>query len=425
MPGREPFRDGNVFDVTRFGARPDDVGDSTVALQAAIDACATQGGGIVRVPGPGVYLTYTLSLKSGVELRIDRGATLKGGPDPFKYPEFGPSPHWRPEHAPRFNKRAMFYTVGQRQVSITGDGTIDGNAEAFHSWNPERQRIWRNSDTEITGRCVFFVACQDVTLRGITIHNPSGWATWFLDCDNVDIRKITIDCHPQYPNGDGIHLSGCRDVIVTDCVVDSQDDSIILRSSQEQMLVPRALERVAITNCSVSNHSAAIRIGWTGDYAIRDITVDNIVCRHAWSAFQIILPPLNHDRCNDPPRAPDLPLLPPENRLPFAVENLRFTNLDTTSDDAPLQLVFGDAHRTEPVDYVRNLVFDNCRFAAGKPPVFVVWPENHFENLRFSDVEFIIRKRTPSKIVPADCLWFDNCKGIVFDRCSWSSLPAD
>ena len=52
MPGREPFRDGNVFDVTRFGARPDDVGDSTAALQAAIDACATQGGGIVRVPDP-------------------------------------------------------------------------------------------------------------------------------------------------------------------------------------------------------------------------------------------------------------------------------------------------------------------------------------------------------------------------------------
>ena len=424
MTDNKPDCADGVFDVTCFGARPDG-SDATAALQATIDACAAQGGGVVRVPGPGGYMTYTLNLKSGVELRIERGATLKGGPDPFKYPEFGPSPHWRPEHAPRFNKRAMFYTVGQRQVSITGDGTIDGNAEAFHSWNPERQRIWRNSDTEITGRCVFFVACRDVTLRGITIHNPSGWATWFLDCDNVDIRKITINCHPEYPNGDGIHLSGCRDVIVTDCVVDSQDDSIILRSSQEQMLVPRALERVSVTNCSISSKSAGIRVGWTGDYIIRDITVDNISCRHAWSAVQIILPPLKPEWCVDPPRAPDLPLLPPENRLPFAVENLRFSNMDTTSHDAPLQLVFGNANRTEPVEYVRNIVFDKCRFAAAKPPVFVVWPENHVGNLRFSDVEFIIRKRTPSKIVPADCLWFDNCKGITFDRCSWTSLPEE
>ena len=365
MAGREPICECRVFDVTRFGARPDGANDSTAALQAAIDACAAQGGGIVRVPGHGVYLTYTLNLQSCVELRIDRGATLKGGPDPLKYPEFGPSAHWRPEHAPRFNKRAMFYTVGQQQVAITGDGTIDGNAEEFHSWHPERRRMWRNSDTAITGRCVFFVACRDVRLRDITIHH------------------------------------------------------------QEQMLVPRALERVVIANCSVSCHSAAVRIGWTGDYAIRDVAVDNIVCRHAWSAIQILLPPLNPDRCNDPPRAPDLPLLPPENRLPFAVENLRFSNLDTTSDDAPLQLVFSDAHHPEPVDYVRNIVFDNCRFAAGKPPVFVVWPENHVEDVRFSDVAFVIRKRTPSKIVPADCLWFDNCRGIVSERCSWSSLPAD
>ena len=108
----------------------------------------------------------------------------------------------------------MFYTVGQQQVAITGDGTIDGNAEEFHSWHPERRRMWRNSDTAITGRCVFFVACRDVRLRDITIHH------------------------------------------------------------QEQMLVPRALERVVIANCSVSCHSAAVRIGWTGDYAIRDVAVD-------------------------------------------------------------------------------------------------------------------------------------------------------
>ena len=121
----------NTLDVTQFGARPDGTTDNTAAIQKAIDACSTMGGGRVLVPGGGVYKTYTLNLKNGVDLHIDRGATLKGGEDPYKYPEFQPTPVWRPERSPRFNKRAMFYTVGQTNVSITGSGTIDGNAAAF------------------------------------------------------------------------------------------------------------------------------------------------------------------------------------------------------------------------------------------------------------------------------------------------------
>ena len=160
-----------IFDVTAFGAKADDATDNTAAIQKAIDTCSAKGGGRVLVPGGGIYQTYTLNLKNNVELHIDRGATLKGGEDPYKYPEFQPTEVWNVERSPRFNKRAMFYTVGQTNVAITGAGTIDGNAEKFHheetKTNWTGYRWFRNSDTNITGRCVFFVGCQDVRLDDV------------------------------------------------------------------------------------------------------------------------------------------------------------------------------------------------------------------------------------------------------------------
>ena len=177
-------------DVTAYGARPDGTTDNTAAIQKAIDDCSVGGGGRVLVPGGGVYKTYTLNLKNGVDLHIDRGATLKGGEDPYKYPEFAPTDVWHVERAPRFNKRAMFYTVGQTNVSITGAGTIDGNAAAFHERVDGRWR--RISDTNITGRCVFFVGCRDVRFDDVLVYHPCGWSTWFLDCDRVQCRGVRI-----------------------------------------------------------------------------------------------------------------------------------------------------------------------------------------------------------------------------------------
>ena len=184
-------------DILAYGAALDGASDSTAAIQAAIDACAAAGGGRVTVP-PGLFRTYTLHLKSHVELHLEAGAVLKGGDVPLGYPLFEPNAVWRVDRAPRLNRRALLYTLDQDDVAITGKGTIDGNAPRFHSFDPARGRIWRNSDTEITGRCVFFAGCRDVRLEDVTIRNPSGWSTWFLACDRVTVRGVRILCPQGY-----------------------------------------------------------------------------------------------------------------------------------------------------------------------------------------------------------------------------------
>ena len=61
-----------IFKVNAFS---DSTKLATKAIQAAIDECAGQGGGIVAF-NPGVYVSGSLFIKSEVQLRIDRGVLI-------------------------------------------------------------------------------------------------------------------------------------------------------------------------------------------------------------------------------------------------------------------------------------------------------------------------------------------------------------
>ena len=404
------------FDVTKYGAKPDGATDSTAAIQKAIDDCSAKGGGRVRVPGGGKYVTYTLNLKNNVELHIDRGATLLGGEDPFKYPVFETNAVWNAERSPRFNRRAMFYTVGQTNVAITGSGTIDGNAEKFH--HEEKHNNWtgyrwfRNSHTNITGRCVFFVGCSDVRLDDVLILHPAGWSTWFLDCDRVGVRGVRIEADRRFPNGDGLHFGGCRDVTVSDCIVHSQDDALILRTHQEQMKNPRPCERVVVNNCILNSYGAfAIRIGWTGDGPVRDITVNNIVSTISRAGVGFTLPPEPPAprEYMDPPRGRGLVPPPLSERLPFYAENIHFSNMTVFGSRTPFEISIGGNQR---VDYIRNISFSHCRFKSPNLPRVRCRPQDNVRDWRFSDVVFEIdegAKKTAQEV-------FKDIKNAEFDN---------
>ena len=403
-----------TYDVTRYGARPDGVTDNTAAIQKAIDECSAKGGGRVLVPGGGKYVTYTLNLKDNVELHIDRSATLLGGEDPFKYPLFEENDVWNAERAPRFNRRAMFYTVGRKNVAITGAGTIDGNAEKFH--HDSGRKTWtgyswvRNSATNITGRCVFFVGCRDVRLDDVLILHPAGWSTWFLDCDRVGVRGVRIEADRRFPNGDGLHFGGFRDVTVSDCIVHSQDDAFVVRTHQEQMKKPRPCERVVVNNCILNSYGAfAIRIGFRGDGPVRDVSFNNIVSTHSKAGIGFTVPSAPKGEDMDPPRGRGLKPPPPESLVPFSAENFRFSNMSIACS-RPMR--FLELGTTTPIAFIKDISFSHCRFKAPGLPRVMCRPQDNVRDWRFSDVVFEIdegAKKTAQEV-------FKDIKNAEFDN---------
>ena len=75
-----------VFKVNDYGAVNDGKTPATKAIQVAIDACAAGGGGIVAFES-GEYLSGSIFVKEGVNLRLDKNVTILGSQDIADYPE--------------------------------------------------------------------------------------------------------------------------------------------------------------------------------------------------------------------------------------------------------------------------------------------------------------------------------------------------
>ena len=250
------------YDITEFGAVSDTTQLSTAALQKAIDACHDGGGGTVLVPA-GNYKTGSIVLRSNVTLNLENGATLYGSTDIADYTPMVTDYLSLRTHVPTVQ---LIYADNATNVAITGQGTIDGRGKAFPklSWNDEgitRPHLLR------------MIRCSDVTITGVTLKNSGCWMQHYLACDRVKIHGITVINRNNY-NNDALDLDGCHDVTVSDIIADSDDDGITLKSTS-----PRLCENITISNCVVSSHCNAIKLGTETNGGFRNIIVRGIVVK--------------------------------------------------------------------------------------------------------------------------------------------------
>ncbi|MFI5384717.1 MAG: glycoside hydrolase family 28 protein [Fimbriimonadales bacterium] len=244
-----------VINVRDFNAVPDGKNFCTRAIQQAIDKCASGGGGTVYFP-PGVYLSGTLYLKSHVALYLEANATLLGGSVKENYPVRKSKTETRTN---RYNLRSLIFAEDLENIAIQGRGTLDGNGGFFKDrrHDGDRPLILR------------VINCKDVLIEGITMQNSGFWNQHFLACDRVRMHGVRVWNHATY-NVDAIDIDGCRDFIVSDCFFDSDDDAVCLKGTSL-----RPCERIQITNCTISSHCNAIKMGTDSSGGFMDITISN------------------------------------------------------------------------------------------------------------------------------------------------------
>ena len=353
--------------VKECGAVGDGVTLDTKAIQTAIDSVAAQGGGVVEVPA-GVYLTGSLWLRDNINLHLNPGAVIKGSPDLKDYCDENCCSQNEAEikGGDYISGGHLIMGVGVRNVSITGQGRIDGNSDAFML--DENGKRW-SKKSKIPGRpgqMIWFVDSQDIRIKDVEIADSPYWSLFILNCDRVWIDGCYVhtrrkDYHTF--NGDGIDIDRCRYVTISNCRIDTSDDCITLRASQAHKLTnPQDCEWVTVTNCNLSSSCNAIRLG-VGEGNIHDAVFSNLTISDTNQAFNIVGAYVRGNRGTD-------------------IYGIRFTNIRVQAKE------FVRIHHMHSQQAIfKDIVFDGISGTA--PRVSRLWAKQAapFTNIVFRNVD--------------------------------------
>jgi polygalacturonase len=256
------------FDISDFGAVGDTGQLSTVAINRAVEACSGSGGGRVVIPA-GRYKSGTITLLDNVELYLERGAVLYGSTQHMDYPrQRQPSYRSQKETGGWY---ALIYAEGAQHIGISGPGTIDGQGAS------QLPRVVQKGqgvdDKDGRPRNILFISCKDVSIQDITLQNSGIWNQHYLNCENLSVRNIRVYNHSNR-NNDGIDLDGCRHVVLSSSILDSDDDCITLKSTGEA-----ACEDIVITGCIASSFCNAIKCGTESTGGFKNILISDCIVR--------------------------------------------------------------------------------------------------------------------------------------------------
>lgn len=288
------------FDILKFGALGDNKTDCTAAFHNAIAACHQAGGGRVVVP-EGEFVTGAIQLLSRVNLNLHSAATIRFASDPRAYPLV----FTRWEGTELMNFSPFVYAFEQENIAISGAGTLDGGSDCQHWWPwrgrrgcdgqpgdpdqtndrnllqamgekgvPVSERVFGEGHY-LRPQFIQPYRCKNVLIEGITLRKSPMWHVHPVLCTNVTIRNLTI--HSAGPNTDGCDPESCTDVLIEDCVFNTGDDCIAIKSGRNgdgrRLRVPS--QNIIVRGCHMADGHGGVTIGSEISGGVRNVFAEN------------------------------------------------------------------------------------------------------------------------------------------------------
>ncbi|MDN3579984.1 glycoside hydrolase family 28 protein [Mucilaginibacter flavus] len=382
-----------VYNIKDYGAVSDGKTNNTAAIQKAINACFSNGGGRVYIPA-GIFVTGTVNLKSNINLYLENGAVLSASTNLKDYqtytvPEYG------------VNHYGILYTADAENVSVTGQGTIDGNNKLFYDFNHAKTmdanstKLTRQKDNfrRVTSgigdgpvvpldrprQMVIFARCKNVQMRDISLLNSFFWTLHFVDCDMVNVNGIRLWSGILVPNADGIDVNSCSNVVIANCDIRTGDDAIAITGFDHHFEMGgfsglrHASDNIIVSNCNLQSASSGIRIGFLDQNTVRNIQVSHVNITNSTRGIGIFL------------------------RDEGSLENISFSDMniethlrtgDWWGNGEPIHISAVRGKENVKLGIIKNVSFNNITCKGENGMIIYGSDESVIQDVRFNNVSF-------------------------------------
>ncbi len=280
-----------IFDVRTYGAAGTGKVLDTPAINAAIEAAAAAGGGMVYVPA-GTYLCFSIRLKSNVELYLAQGSIILAAKSPLPgettgqmggtYDPAEPNTEWDAyqDYGHNHWHNSLIWGENLHDISIAGPGLIYGEGLSFGAgpgrppgtnrgagFGPERPAgtpapaappvrpargnypMYQAEQPGVGNKAIALKNCSNVTLKDFSLLKGGHFGLLLTGVDNLTIDGLRIDT-----DRDGMDIDCCKNVHVSNCTVNSPWDDGICPKSSYALGYNKATENCTITNCLVTGY---------------------------------------------------------------------------------------------------------------------------------------------------------------------------
>jgi len=251
-----------VFNVRNFGAAGDGKALDTNAVNRAIEAAEAHGGGVVLFP-PGMYLCFSIHLKSHVHLHLEEGSAIVAAESPRPgdttgynggvYDAAEPNTAWDAyqDYGHNHWRNSLLWGEDIHDFSITGTGLIFGKGLSFGANRGARGNypIYVAEQPGVGNKAIALKNCRNVLLRDFSMLKGGHFALLLTGVDNLTIDNLKIDT-----DRDGIDIDCCQNVRVSNCTVNSPWDDGICPKSSYALGYARPTRNLTIDSCWVSGY---------------------------------------------------------------------------------------------------------------------------------------------------------------------------